>query len=183
MLRNFAKRDWRTPTFDGLCPTAIDWARLAAYIDGEGSVLINTQKFAGHTEARGFYLRITVANTDVRLPVWLKETFGGTYKDANTAKYYEGKNWKRAYHWGASAYRAAWILRNCLPYFIMKHEQAEIGIQLQESLDLNSRVGRKKSMSQEIHESRKVLKQRLLVLKAKGVNGVPVPSGPVAKSA
>lgn len=173
------KHDWKLPAYDEFCPSPIDWARMAAYIDGEGSILINTQKFQGET--RGFYLRVTVANTDVRLPIWLKENFGGSYKDANTEKYYEGKNWKRAYHWGTSAHRAAWILHNCMPYFIMKAEQAQIGIQLQESLTENDFRG-KNSITEVEREKRKNLKGRLLVLKAKGINGVPVPSGPVAKT-
>lgn len=172
------KRDWKLPYFDGLCPSTIDWARLAAFIDGEGSILINTQKRGG-TEACGFYLRVTVANTKVCLMVWLKETFGGTFKDANTEKYYVGKNWKRAYHWGTSAHRAAWILHNCMPLFIIKADQAELGIQLQESMKLYVRGTGKVPVS--LHESRKNLKQRLLDLKAKGVNGIPVPSGPIAK--
>lgn len=168
--------NWRLPAFKGCCPTPIDWAKLAAFIDGEGSILINTQK-RGANEARGFYLRVTVANTDVRLMHWLQDRFGGTFKDANTEKYYVGKNWKRAYHWGASAHRAAWILHNCLPEFVMKREQAEIGIQLQESMSQFVRAGGR-SLPSEIHESRKELKQRLLALKSKGVNGIPVPSGP-----
>lgn len=176
------QRDWKLPYFEELCPSELNWAQLASFIDGEGSILINTQKRGG-TEAKGFYLRIMVANTDVRLMVWLKERFGGTFVNANTEKYYEGKNWKRAYHWGTSSRRAAWILTNCLPFFVMKTEQAELGIQLQESLELYSRVGRQSSLPANIHESRKEIKRRLLTLKAKGINGVPVPSGPIAKLA
>src|ERR1700685_398929 len=118
--------DWRLPAFGEFCPAPTVWAQMAGYIDGEGSILINTQK-RGKSEVCGFYLRVTVANTDVRLPVWLKENFGGTYKDANSEKYYEGKNWRRCYHWGASAHRAAWVLHNCLPYLVIKREQAELG--------------------------------------------------------
>jgi len=137
---------------------------------------MNTQKWKNR---RGFYLRVTVANTDVRLMVWLKERFGGTFKDANTAKYYEGKNWKRAYHWGASSTRAAWLLYNCLPYFVIKGEQAEIGIQLQDSLSLGTPglLGH----SEKVWNERAALKQRLLTLKSKGIRGIPVPSGPTAK--
>lgn len=166
-MRENEQRDWRSPAFGGFCPTPMDWAKLAAFIDGEGSVLINTQKRGG-TEARGFYLRIMVANTDVRLPVWLKDTFGGSYKDANSEKYYVGKNWRRCYHWGASAHRAAWILFNCLPHFIIKREQAELGISLQESLSKFTR-GPGKRISPELHAERKDLKRRLLLMKARGV--------------
>lgn len=175
-----SQRDWKLPEFDGIRPSAKNWAKLAAFIDGEGSILINTQKWGRSEDACGFYLRVTVANTDVRLMVWLKETFGGTFKDANTDKYYAGKNWKRAYHWGTSSRRAAWILHNCRTEFILKGEQAEIGLQLQVSLDKGV-PGVKTSDS--VREGRRGLKQRLLTLKSKGINGVPVPSGPIAKSA
>jgi len=148
------------------------WAQMAAFIDGEGSVLINPRKGRRSREyttlASTFYLKLTVANTDVRLMVWLKENFGGGYKDANTEKYYEGKNWKRAYHWGVSSRHAAWILYNCLPYFVMKREQAEIGIALQDSMKLFVRGTGSKELPEEIVSERRELKRRLLVLKARG---------------
>jgi len=167
------KRDWKQPSFDGLCPDAIHWARVAAFIDGEGSVLINPRRHRKDyaTEASGFYLKITVANTDVRLPMFLKETLGGTVKDSNTAAYYVGKNYKRCYNWSVSSSRAAWILFNCLPYFIIKREQAEIGIQLQESMKT---VMNGRSLSTETVEHRRSLKKQLLILKARGLNLEPV---------
>jgi hypothetical protein len=179
-MRGKNQVDWQSPEYQGFCPTALNWAQMAAYIDGEGSILINTQR--PKKVSTGFYLRVTVANTDVRLMVWLKDIFGGTFKDANTDRYYVGKNWKRAYHWGTSSTRAAWILHNCLPYFVLKVEQAQIGLSLQESLSGHNFRGAN-SVTPEVREERQQLKQRLLVLKAKGINGVPVPSGPVAKTA
>lgn len=167
-MRVNEQMDWKLPAFGEFCPSPIDWARMAAYIDGEGSVLINTQQSKAKAIPSGrFYLRVTVANTDVRLMTWLKNTFGGTFKDANTAKYYEGKNWKTAYHWGASATRAAWVLHNCLPYYIIKREQAEIGIQLQLSMSKFTR-GAGKTLPIELVEERKELKRNLLVMKARG---------------
>lgn len=159
--------DWRLPTFGDLCPSPIDWGRMAAYIDGEGSILINTQK-RGKSEAIGFYLRITVANTDIRLPQWIKENFGGNYHDSNKTEYYESRNWKRCWHWGCSAHRAAWILHNCLPYLVIKREQAELGLQLQVSLSKFVRAAGRQLPS-ELLEERKAIKKNLLVLKARGV--------------
>lgn len=166
----FDKRDWKQPFFDGLCPTATDWAMMAAYIDGEGSILINPRRKrvrdgVAKDIACTFYLKLTVANTDVRLVAWCKERFGGTFKDANTRSYYEGRNVKTAWHWSASSNRAAWILHNCLPHFVIKGEQALIGIQLQESMRLS--IG-SRSLPKEVVETRRGLKRQLLVLKAKG---------------
>jgi hypothetical protein len=160
--------DWKLPVFKGICPSTVDWARMAAYIDGEGSILINTRKSTAHaTDASGFYLRVTVTNTDVRLMAWLMETFGGSFHDNNPEKYYEGKNWKKAYWWGASSQKGAWILFNCLPYFIIKRDQAELGIQLQESLNEIGRM-RHKCLPTEVVEYRRQIKKKLLVFKAKG---------------
>jgi len=162
------KREWKSPIFDGLCPTAIDWAMMAAYVDGEGSVLINPRRgrLAEYKDiACTFYLKLTVANTDVRLLVWCKEKFGGTFKDANTKKYYEGRNVKTSWHWSASSTRAAWILHNCLPYFIIKREQAELGMQLQASMGLSAGH---KSLPKEVVETRREIKRQLLTLKARG---------------
>jgi hypothetical protein len=144
---------------------------MAAFIDGEGSILINTQKAKKVT--RGWYLRVTVANTDIRLLMWCKERFGGAVREANAAKYYgEHKNYKNAYHWSLGGYPGAWVLRNCLPFFVLKREQAEIGIALQESIGPRSQ-GRKKVLSDETIEHRRNLKKRLLVLKARGKTLMP----------
>lgn len=176
-------RDWKAPFFEGTCPTQIDWARMAAYIDGEGSILINTQK-RGTAITIGYYLRITVANTDVRLMQWLKETFGGTFKNANTAKYYIGKNYKQCYHWGTSAHRAAWILHNCLELFIIKRDQAELGLQLQVSMSRfrNGRLGKNKELPTELRQERAEIKAKLLVLKARGINPLVSQSIPLERS-
>jgi len=166
MTHAIDKREWKTPVFNGLCPNAIDWAQMAAYIDGEGSILINARKVGKHTtEASAFYLKVMVSNTDIRLVVWCKENFGGNYYDANTEKYYEGHDWKRAYHWNVSSTHAAWILWNCFQYFVMKRDQAEIGIKLQESMRFCNKF---RNLSFDVVTERRELKKSLLALKAKG---------------
>lgn len=168
------QRDWKLPAFAEHCPLPTDWARLAAYIDGEGSILINPRARNQRRDddpvgASTFYLKVTVANTDVRLLIWIKERFGGSWKDANTAKYYEGKNVKTAYHWTASSGRAAWILHNCLPWFVIKAEQAQIGIALQESMNKFVRgSGATKRLPDHLVAERRELKRRLLIMKARG---------------
>jgi hypothetical protein len=172
-MAKFSKQlDWKLPAFEEFNPSELDWARMSAYIDGEGSILINPRRGrlkAGNfsTLAATFYLKITIASTDVRLHVWLKKTFGGTYKDANTPAYYPGKNVKVCWHWSAAANRAAWILHHCMPFFIIKAEQAEIGIKLQKTMRLFTR-GRGKSLPIELVETRRDLKRQLLVMKARG---------------
>lgn len=166
MPNKMTVEDFRSRTYEGRSPSDTDWARMAAFIDGEGSILLNRRK-AGRNGVlnENFYLRITVANTDIRLPEWCKEIFGGSYHVNNSEKYMEGHNWKKAYHWGTSSNRAAWILWNCLPYFIIKREQAEIGIELQDSMREFVRGGGRE-LPQYLVEERRNMKNRLTLIKA-----------------
>lgn len=182
-MTSHVERNWKSDTWEGFRPLTTDWCRLAAYIDGEGSILINTQKWVVKGKQRKNFaltLRVTVANTDIRLLRWCREKFGGNIHDANTDKYYEGKNWKRSFHWDVSTQHAAWILFNCLSWFVIKREQAEIGIALQETY---SEAQRGRELPEGIRQDRRNLKDRLLVLKAKGIRGVPVPYGPISAQA
>ena len=60
--------------------TDVDWARLAAFIDGEGTIFIQR---AG---ARGPHcLVVIVSNTSPLLTAWLETTFGGNVYFSHSA--------------------------------------------------------------------------------------------------
>ena len=104
-----------------------DWARLAAFIDGEGCINVHRQlRFRGqrreHTAHR---LSIRVVNTDIRLMAWLKKTFGGNVVRENSKN--QGKRFS-SFHWEASLPSIEEILTNCLDLLILKRQQAEIGL-------------------------------------------------------
>lgn len=106
-------------------PTEIDWARLAAYIDGEGHIGICSEK----NRKRAYSFSVSIGNTDKRLMEWLSETFGGLpIRDKSTIRK------KKYWLWFVNGERASAILTGCLPYFIMKRDQAEIGIQFYDLL-------------------------------------------------
>lgn len=139
-------------------PTQIDWARLAAYIDGEGSVQINERNSTRKTNW-GSWLRVSVSNTNPLLMVWLKETFGGTIAPSKPKK----KTHKPGLKWHVSCRTAAGILEQCLPYMILKRSHAEIALAWQKTLrgpghriDLATRTQRVE------------LKDKLKVLNARG---------------
>jgi len=169
-MRANEQRDWKLPVYGADEPTQIEWAMMAAFIDGEGSVLIQSRGSCAEKDKlrnpeAALYLVITVANTDARLILWLLERFGGSFSDSTGKKNFDCGR-KTCYHWTASSNRAAWILYNCLPYFVIKKEQADIGIQLQETM-LRVR-GRGIELSPEVVSTRKRLKQNLLIMKRKG---------------
>lgn len=98
----------------------MEWAKLAAFIDGEGTIVI--------IKARLHYtqLVVRVANTDPRLPLWCRDIFGGkAYAQSLNRK---SSSSRRCYVWTVQSQKAEDILRNCLPHFLLKREQAEVAL-------------------------------------------------------
>jgi hypothetical protein len=121
-----------------IVPSDLDWAMLAAYIDGEGCILINKNKTATRY---GFnlYLRIVVSNTDPRLPKWCRDRFGGVIHIKYRAKL--RPTHRPAYSWTANCSVAANVLRGCLPYFVIKREEAELALAFQSMKFRQPRLG------------------------------------------
>ncbi len=102
----------------------LNLARLAAYIDGEGTIDLQRSS-QGTKRAPSYKLRVLVYNTDIRLLVWCKENFGGKVRLNRKAK---GRV-VPLYMWElAGATQVVPLLKSCLPFFVIKREQAEIGI-------------------------------------------------------
>jgi len=140
-------------------PTDIDWARLAAYIDGEGCICIGQKRVLNGPERKctstRTYLNIIIANTDPRLSEWLRDTFGGSIQLHRPHK--NNPKWSLGYHWITGNRQAKWVLEGCLPFFIMKRAQAEIGIAHQNLCDYGK--------SAETFEKRTALRDKLSSMK------------------
>ena len=144
----------------------LEWIRLAAFIDGEGSISIGYSvhkdpKFEGSRE-KYEYVRLDIANTDPRLMEWLVRVFGGSVRGAGHKR--KSPAWKPAFWWTVSCTRATDILRGCLPYFIMKRDRAELAIALQATM---TRSGRRGTPDHVIAE-RTEIKTTLHALNARG---------------
>ena len=107
--------------------TAIDWARLAAFIDGEGHIAINENKSPAGRYYQ--YIRVIITNTDTRLIAWLFETFGGSLLRGHVSEKH-----RRVYKWAVSCRHAEAILLQCYAYFITKQDQAEIALAFQQTI-------------------------------------------------
>jgi hypothetical protein len=136
---------------------AIDWARLAAFIDGEGTVFIQRTAVKTGTKCPQFVLTLVVANTDLRLMEWLSRTFTGTVYFSQSLSQRTKCN-KICHSWRVFDERAAVLLEHCLPYFIIKREQAEVGLSYRELRRMGSK-GRR-LVTGDI-EAREVLYQKL----------------------
>jgi hypothetical protein len=123
--------------------TEMDWIRLAAFIDSEGTIFIGrtmnkSKRYKGQRGLPQHILTVSVANTDMRLHKWLSDTFTGTVYIVGIRG---GVN-KQCHSWKVHEQRAATLLEKCMPYFIMKREQAEVALAYRALRDQGSK-GRK----------------------------------------
>ena len=166
-------RQWDADSYLGLTPTEMDWARLAAFIDGEGSISLcprHTPKMKSIT----FCGKVVVTNTDFRLAKWCMDVFGmRTYEREFVSQKEQAleRNWKTCFYAQALGFRATWILRNCLPWFLLKRSQAEVVIEHQKttSVDYWQRGGSHATQTPvEVLKFRFELKQKLSDLNRRG---------------
>lgn len=121
----------------------IDWARLAALIDGEGCICIPR---AGRKRR---YPVVAVYNTDPRMILWIQSKFGG-----HVSKKMKSKARKPLLEWRARRSETEQVLVGCLPYFLIKREQAEVAIayeRVSAQFDISERDSRKSELAEKIH--------------------------------
>lgn len=100
----------------------IDWARLAAFIDGEGCITIASSPRRGRAARPQHETRFTINNTSPVLYDWLLSTFGGGVRVIHH------KNVRPVYSWVLNELQVEQVIKRCLPYFIIKRRQAEIAL-------------------------------------------------------
>lgn len=103
--------------------STIDYARLAAYIDGEGCIRLQP---SGHKRAHRFYTVMLVIgqseHAGMQLIEWLHQTFGGR---VNKGK---GK-YCPMYYWMLGATALDIVLVRCLPYLLVKGDQVRLALE------------------------------------------------------
>lgn len=130
----------------------VDFARLAAFIDGEGGIYLKpASSFKG--KYKTLYLSVCVINTDPRLVQWCVRNFGGKIQ----RRYKKATMSRDCFEWEVFCKDAELILRACLPYFIIKKGLAELALAHQATLN----VGGKK-VSPETRVRRQEIKQQML---------------------
>jgi len=148
-------------------PTEIDYARLAAYIDGEGSIRIYKRKSKGCTNPN-YRMEIRVYNTDVRLVRWCKETFGGSISGARS----KGPGCRPELYWVSHTSIAEELLVLCRPYLLIKGERADLALAFRKTYSESRRDGTKRGhfneTSIEMQYKREQLRLAMLELNKKG---------------
>jgi len=135
----------------------LDWAKLAAYIDGEGCIQIHRQRqYSKKVQPNWrphYIVQVSVTNTDPRLVVWCRERFGGYIVLKSHEK-------RQCFGWYVHSARCAWVLENCLPHFVMKKAQAEIAIAFRKTYD-RKYIGRGRMVPLDVIAHRDALVSKL----------------------
>jgi hypothetical protein len=104
-----------------------DLSYAAGYLDGEGCFTV------GHH----WKIFVTCTNTCRAAIEWLQDTFGGTVSGPSKVR---KANWRPTYQWKVSARQAASMVEAMLPYLKEKRPQAELLLQLQETMGKEARL-------------------------------------------
>jgi hypothetical protein len=101
-------------------------AYMAGIFDGEGSVFIRTRGKDGIPDS----IVMTITNSDPRIMKWLKENFGGLINRS----IHKGRVGRLpCWVWTVNSRLAVSILREILPYLIIKRDQTEVAIAYSET--------------------------------------------------
>jgi hypothetical protein len=82
-----------------------------------------------------FGTNVTIHNTNFRVMRWLSENFGGVIYTRKRQKIH----WDRVYTWYMTLSDICSILSQCLPYLVIKKEQAILMIEARKSFDDNQK--------------------------------------------
>lgn len=109
-------------------------AYFAGIMDGEGTIGIYKRKPNHKSGHKNFIYRIEirVTNTDVRLIEWLKTNFGGGIYPCTRQR----ANHKKAWEWRCGIGIGIKLLKETMPYLLLKKEQAHLAIKFQEKCTL-----------------------------------------------
>lgn len=136
----------------------VDWARLAAFIDGEGTITIASSPRRGRAAKSQHEGKVTVANTSILLMHWLVGTFGGAVRTTH----YTGN--LPMNFWVLNERQAEQVVIRCLPYFVIKGEQAEIFLSFRELKSRKAGVCANARVSLQMWNERESLLKRIRVL-------------------
>ncbi len=109
--------------------SVIDFARLAAFVDGEGCIYINMpNKTYGRQKGPQARLQLMISNTDPRLMNWLKTTFDGCVYNVRNTNSSNPLSKKQVMHWQVNEKMAFHLLERMIPFMLIKRQQAEVGL-------------------------------------------------------
>lgn len=111
--------------------TIADLAWAAGIIDGEGSIFVMKQGRKDRERDYNYIMRISVQSTDPYMAKELCKIFpdGAVFTQEIDKKPQNSNTLK----WQVSGRKAAFVLKQVLPFMRVKHEQAQLAVQFQET--------------------------------------------------
>ena len=144
----------------------IDKRYLAGLIDGEGCIYFT--KRSGNKKETYVNLRLNISNTYKPLMERLHNEFGGYLRiHTNKHQFKSGRYRKIGYDLVLCNQQAEKVIRECLPYFIIKKERAEIALDIRKNVSKYQATG--KLIPEKEIQKRKGLIDRLKMINKKGV--------------
>ena len=111
--------------------TIADLAWAAGIIDGEGSIFVMKQKRKDRERDHNYIMRLSVQSTDPYMTKELCKLFpnGAVFTQEVDKKPQNSDTLK----WQISGRKAAFVLKQILPFMKVKHEQAKLALDFQET--------------------------------------------------
>lgn len=136
--------------------TERDYIYLSGCVDCDGSISFNRK------DVREASPRTAIGSTVLFFVAWLKETFGGNYcPNGGKGKFSKKLFWV----WQVNGKEATDILERCLPYLVIKKEEAKLAIKWQKEklakILIFSKGQRRWKLPNKEIERRKELKRKL----------------------
>ena len=105
------------------------WAYTAMAVDGEGCIALSrtTLYTSSGKPYFGYDLKISIANTSMRLMKWLVKNFGGEFRPKQRGKF--GKKLCNEWFVTGGYSRLEWFLLGIIPYMLIKRDQANFALQ------------------------------------------------------
>lgn len=135
----------------------VELAYAAAAVDGEGCIGIHKRGCRKSKSGQAaLMMSVVVSNTDPRLPLWLKDIFGGNFSTSREIR----DNRRACWSWCLTGRPAGDFLKSIYPYLVIKKEQADIAIQYCDTILTNGPI------SSEIETKRFKLKDEMSLIKS-----------------
>lgn len=134
---------------------------LAGMVDADGCISVIKMAKCGRGVRDRHELRLHVTNTNKEFIYMLKEQMGGHVRTSRQGNL----KWKQAYNWSTQGARAEAIIREIMPHLIIKHERAEVALELRATMGHRKGQGYKvppevMAKRDEIHEKMRLLNLR-----------------------
>lgn len=110
--------------------TVADLAWAAGIIDGEGSIFVMTQKRKDRERDTNYILRVSVQSTDPYMTKELQSLWPAAEFSVQRDKREECSNTLK---WQVNGKKATKFLKEILPFMRVKHKQAKLAIEFQET--------------------------------------------------